>query len=75
VPNITETKATAQITVSHTPITKLAEAEDFFGDLGSNKNGELPYKFHIFKIADPMSRTMKITYTMCVGIINIGLLN
>jgi hypothetical protein len=53
--------------VSHTKITKLAEGEDYFGDLGNNLGGELPYRFHIFKLANPMNRTMKITYSMCVG--------
>jgi hypothetical protein len=27
----------------------------------------LPYRFHIFKLANPRNRTMKITYSMCVG--------
>lgn len=69
-----DTKATAQITVSHSLITKLAEGEDYFGDLGSSKGGQMPYRFHVFKIADPMNRTIQITYSMCVGFVNIGLL-
>lgn len=60
--------------MSHTKITKLAEGEDYFGDLGTNFGGQVPYRFHIFKLANPMNRTMKVTYSMCVGMVNVALL-